>query len=123
MPLPRHTATQRETRFQDSAESLRAAIVQLDYELDIDAIDAGAYANLPAVDFSRACISLDLLAALDRNPIPAPPPGYAAELASATVISAGADSDYADWAVWLSEVDNELAALRMRRAGMPPPPL
>ena len=118
MPNPA-PATARETRFQDAAESLRAAVAQLDYELDID---AGAYANLPAVDFSRACISLDSLYALDRNPIPAPPPGWAAELAGATVISAGADSDYADWADWLSEVDNELAALRMRRAGMPPPP-
>lgn len=92
----------RETRWQDAYESLAAARIEL---------DGGASIALFPYDGDGRPIyqSLDLLYALDGQPLPHPPPGWPADIAGASVVSAGTDSDYAEWAAWLSEVDIELA--------------
>lgn len=93
-------ATRRETRFQDASESLAAARIEL---------DGGASLALFQPDDGRPVYqSLDLLYALDGNPIPAPPPDWPAHISGASVVSGGTDSDYAEWAAWLTEVAAEL---------------
>ena len=93
-------ATRRETRWQDAAESLAAARIEL---------DGGASLALFQPDDGRPIYqTLDLLYALDGNPIPAPPPDWPAHISGASVVSNGTDSDLTEWAAWLSEVAQEL---------------
>ena len=99
MPNPAPAAA-RETRWQDAYESLAAARIEL---------DGGASLALFQPDDSRPIYqTLDLLYALDGNPLPHPPPGWPADIAGASIISAGTDSDLTAWAAWLSEVAQEL---------------
>ena len=94
-------ATRRETRFQDASESLAAARIDLD--------GGASLALFPYAGDGRPIYqTLDLLYALDGNPIPAPPPDWPAHISGASVVSSGTESDYAEWAAWLSEVAQEL---------------
>lgn len=99
--MMRHNRTaRRETRWQDAYESLAAARIEL---------DGGASIALFPYDDSRPIYqALDLLLALDGNPLPHPPPGWPADIAGASVVSAGQESDLTAWGAWLSEVAQEL---------------
>ena len=101
MPLPRKTATERETDWQQSFESLRAVLLELPE-------GAKHMHRSWNDDFKRVYIDLDLLYALDGRRIPYPPPDVDWETAGACRLSAGTKADYAEWSGWVAEVDEEL---------------